>query len=116
MYVATAITVVLSGLLAITDYTIIWPIFGSANQLLAALALMAVAVWLKKSGKNHKMFTIPMIFMFIVTLLALIFLIKSNLAVGNMLLVVFPVLLFVLAIVLAYKGYQILSNANTDNK
>lgn len=115
MYVATGITVILGGLLAITDYTRIWPIFGSANQLLSALALMAVAVWLKKSGKNHKMFTLPMTFMFIVTLLALIFLIKNNLAVGNMLLVVFPVLLFILAIVLAYQGYKILNSTNTDD-
>ncbi len=90
----------------------LFSIFGSANQLLAALALLAVAVWLKKSGKNHKMFTLPMTFMFIVTLLALIFLIKNNLAVGNMLLVV---LLFILAIVLAYQGYKILNSTNTDD-
>lgn len=109
MYLATLITVSLSGLLAITDYTKIWPIFGSANQLLAALALMAVAVWLKKIGKNYKMFIIPMIFMFSVTLLALVFLIKSNLASGNMVLVIFPVLLFILALILAFKGYQIMS-------
>jgi len=109
MYASTTVTVILGGLLAITDYTKIWPIFGSANQLLAALSLMAVAVWLKKTGKNHKMFVIPMTFMFSVTLLALLFLIKNNLATGNMLLVIFPILLFILAIILAYQGYQILS-------
>lgn len=114
MYVSTSITVVLGGLLAITDYTRIWPIFGSANQLLAALALMAVAVWLKKSGRAYNMFVLPMIFMFSVTLLALVLLIKSNLATGNMLLVVFPALLFVLAIVLAYQGYQIMSKTEIE--
>lgn len=114
MYVSTSITVILGGLLAITDYTKIWPIFGSANQLLSALALMAVAVWLKNAGKKHNMFVIPMVFMFAVTLLALIFLIRDNLASGNMLLVVFPALLFVLAIVLAYQGFQVLSKTDIE--
>jgi len=75
---------------------------------------MAVAVWLKKIGKNYKMFVIPMIFMFAVTLLALLFLIKTNLATGNMLLVIFPILLFILAIVLAYQGYHIMSKTQVN--
>ena len=108
MYVSTAITVIIGGYLAAGGYARIWPIFGSANQLLAALSLLAVAVWLKKTGKNYHMLTIPMIFMLVVTLFALILLIKSNLAAGNYILVVFPVLLFVLAIVLAKEGYSII--------
>lgn len=108
MYVSTAITVIIGGYLAAGGYARIWPIFGSANQLLAALSLLAVAVWLKKTGKNYHMLTIPMIFMLVVTLFALVLLIKSNLAAGNYILVVFPVLLFVLAIVLAKEGYSII--------
>ena len=108
MYVSTAITVIIGGYLAAGGYARIWPIFGSANQLLAALTLLAVAVWLKKTGKNYHMLTIPMIFMLVVTLFALVLLIKSNLAAGNYILVVFPVLLFVLAIVLAKEGYSII--------
>lgn len=108
MYVSTAITVLIGGYLAAGGYARIWPIFGSANQLLAALSLLAVAVWLKKTGKNYHMLTIPMIFMLVVTLTALIFLIKSNLAAGNYILVVFPVLLFILAIILAKEGYSII--------
>ncbi|SET11904.1 carbon starvation protein [Natronincola peptidivorans] len=114
MYVATALTVVLGGALAVTSWSRIWPVFGSANQLLAALALMAVAVWLKKTGKNHKMFVIPTVFMFAVTLLALVFLIQSNLAAGNWILVLFPVLLFILAIILAYQGYKILTSVEVE--
>ena len=53
------------------------------------------------------MLVIPMIFMLIVTLFALVFLIKANLAASNYVLVVFPALLFILALVLAYKGYGI---------
>lgn len=108
MYVSTAITVAVGGYLAAGGYARIWPIFGSANQLLAALSLLAIAVWLKKTGKNYHMLTIPMIFMLVVTLSALVLLIKSNLAAGNYILVVFPVLLFILAIILAKEGYSII--------
>lgn len=108
MYVSTAITVLIGGYLAAGGYAKIWPIFGSANQLLAALSLLAIAVWLKKIGRNYHMLTIPMIFMLVVTLTALVLLIKSNLAAGNYILVVFPVLLFILAIILAKEGYSII--------
>ena len=108
MYVSTAITVLIGGYLAAGGYARIWPIFGSANQLLAALSLLAIAVWLKKIGRNYHMLTFPMVFMLVVTLSALVLLIKSNLAAGNYILVVFPVLLFILAIILAKEGYSII--------
>ncbi len=108
MYFSTAITVLIGGYLAAGGYAKIWPIFGSANQLLAALALLAVAVWLKKIGKNYHMMVIPMIFMLIVTLTALVFLIKANIVSQNYILVLFPVLLFVLAVILAKEGYGII--------
>jgi len=108
MYVSTAITVLIGGYLATGGYTKIWPIFGSANQLLAALALLAVAVWLKNTGKNYHMIVLPMVFMLVVTLSALILLIRSNIIAGNYLLVVFPVLLFILAVILAKEGYGII--------
>lgn len=107
MYVSTGITVVIGGYLALGGFAKIWPIFGSANQLLAALSLLAIAVWLKNIGKNYKMLIVPMVFMLVVTLFALVFLIRSNLAAGNWILVVLPALLFVLAIVLAIQGYKI---------
>ena len=108
MYVSTGITVVIGGYLAVGGYARIWPIFGSANQLLAALSLLAIAVWLKKSGRNYRMLNLPMVFMLAVTLTALVFLIKANIATGNYILVIFPLLLFVLAIVLAVEGYPII--------
>ncbi len=113
MYVSTAIIVVLASILAVGGYAVIWPIFGSANQLLSALALMAVALWLKKSDKSFNMITIPMVFMLIVTLSALILLIKSNFIAANYVLVVLPILLFILAIVLAVEGYKILFKKDT---
>lgn len=108
-YISTILTVILGGWLAMTGWDVIWPIFGSANQLLAGLALLSVAVWLKKEGKNYSMFTIPMTFMMVVTLLALIQLMQVNFAAANYILVIFPALLFALAIVLAVQGYKIIA-------
>ena len=70
-YVATIITVVLGIALGMTGYAKIWALFGAANQLLAALGLLAVAAWLGTMGKNNKMFLFPMAFMLIVTIASL---------------------------------------------
>ena len=77
--VATLITVVLRIFLGLNGYAHIWALFGAANQLLAALGLMAVATWLGQIGKNNKMFFIPMFFMLIVTICSLLLTIKTNL-------------------------------------
>lgn len=108
-YVATLITVVIGGLLAVAGYKKVWPIFGSANQLLAALALLTVAVWLKKEGKKNSMVTIPMVFMIAVTLVALVLLVKTNIVSGNYILVLFGVILFILAIVFIKEAYKFLA-------
>ncbi len=99
-YVSTGITVILSAALAFKGYKVIWPIFGSANQLLAAIALLALAVYLKKANKNYMVALLPMIAMFAVTLTALTFLIKTNIATGNFVLLFFAVALFILSFVL----------------
>lgn len=77
-YVATIITVVLGIALGMTGYAKIWALFGAANQLLAALGLLAVAAWLGKMGKNNKMFLFPMAFMLVVTIVSLIQTIITN--------------------------------------
>lgn len=113
-YVSTCITVVLGGGLAFKGWSSIWPLFGSANQLLAALALLALGVWLKQSGKEHKMATIPMVFMFAVTLVALVQLMIAN--ISNYLLLFFSVALFILAIVLIIQAQKVFSKASTVSK
>ncbi|WP_022779266.1 carbon starvation CstA family protein [Butyrivibrio sp. AE3009] len=70
-YVSTALTVVLGVALGMNGYTKIWPLFGAANQLLAAIGLLAVCTWLGSVGKNNKMFYIPMTFMLAVTICSL---------------------------------------------
>ncbi len=71
-YISTMVVVLLSILLlASGSFTMLWPIFGSANQLLAALALLTIAVWLMRKKINATFVTIPMFFMFTVTLTSL---------------------------------------------
>lgn len=114
MYVSTTITVVCSGLLAVMGYEKIWPIFGSANQLLAAIALMAIAIWLANSNKSFKEFIIPIIFMFIVTIVSLCFNIKANIGV-NYALVIIAVLLLVLAIILIKEAIVFIKKEKIKN-
>jgi carbon starvation protein len=53
-------------------YLVAWPIFGTSNQLLASLTLLAISVWMKKSGKNAWIAIIPTIFMLIMTIWSLV--------------------------------------------
>jgi carbon starvation protein len=57
-------------------YLVAWPIFGTSNQLLASLILLAISVWLIRSGKNALYSILPMIFMVGMTLWSLILLIE----------------------------------------
>ena len=70
-YVATVITLALAYALCLAGYTSIWPLFGSANQLLSALVLTALAVFLRVTGRKGWMLYVPMTFMFVVTMSAL---------------------------------------------
>ena len=116
-YVSTAITVVLGVALGMTGYAKIWALFGAANQLLAALGLLAVAAWLGKIGRNNKMFYIPMVFMLLVTLTSLVFTIitQVNLVTSGadvtwgIVRGVIAVLLIILAIDLVIEGVKALS-------
>ena len=111
-YVSTAITVVLGVALGLTGYSKIWPLFGAANQLLAALGLLAVCAWLGSIGRNNKMFFIPMVFMLIVTLTSLVQTIIAKLAVRDMWSMIqagLAVVLIVLAIDLAVTAFRTLS-------
>ncbi len=71
-YSTTAVCIIAAAALAVTDqWKVIWPVFGSANQLLAALTLATLTLWLAATRKPLWMAFIPMIFMFTVTIAAL---------------------------------------------
>lgn len=112
MYGATFLTVGLGVVLLIAGYTRIWPIFGSANQLLAALALLAITSHVVRSGKKSWETVIPLVFMFAVTLTALCFIIVQNIP-GRSSNAFLPlacvgVLLFVLAVMQIVEAVRVL--------
>jgi carbon starvation protein len=85
-------------------WKVIWPVFGSTNQLLGALAMMAVAAWLRNTGRKRMFILIPMIFMFCVTLAALA---QLCLRFGIASIVGFvATILFVLAVILLIEGIR----------
>ncbi|MDY2589627.1 MAG: carbon starvation protein A [Agathobacter sp.] len=113
-YFATILTLVLAYLLAKVGYAEIWPLFGSANQLLSVLALVACAVFLKKTKRQGCMLWIPMLFMMAVTFTALTMTIvkltgafvTTGLSLGNILQLIFAVLLLLLGVIVAIQGVK----------
>ncbi len=111
-FVATGITVGVGAALTFSGQTMsIWSVFGSANQLLAALALLALTAWVIKTKKNSIFIFIPMLFMFSVTLTALVMLMYQNLIIKNYTLSIISLLLFILSIILGIKAYTVLGNS-----
>ena len=110
-FVSTGITVVFGAALTFSGQTMsIWPVFGSANQFLAALALFALTVWVVNLKKGYLFVFIPMLFMFAVTLTALGMLIYQNFVINNYTLSIISVLLFSLAVLLGGKSLSVLLN------
>ncbi len=110
-YFATSITVVVGAALTFSGQSMsIWPVFGSANQLLAALALLALTVYVAHLNEKKSFILIPMLFMFSVTLTALGTLIYTNFISHNFILSFISALLFILAVLLGIKAYQVLVN------
>lgn len=71
-YVSTVVTLFFGFVLSLGGYNNIWSLFGSANQLLAALVLIALAVFLKTTGREGRMLYVPMTVMLLVTMTALV--------------------------------------------
>ena len=123
-YVATGITVVAGVLLGLNGYAKIWALFGSANQLLAGLALLAVATWLGNAGKDNKMFLLPMGFMLVVTICSLIINTKDQFVKiaaggadwGPWAQAIIGILLIVLSVVLAIEGITTIANSKKKAK
>lgn len=111
-YFATILTLVLAFGLAKIGYRNIWPLFGSANQMLSALALCAVALFLKHHQLNNKMVYVPMFMMLLVTYTALAQIIIKNLRVEhfvmatNGLQIIFGCLILGLGIVIGLRAVK----------
>jgi carbon starvation protein len=72
---ATALTVLPPALFVATagegSYRVFWTLFGTSNQLLAALTLLAISVWLHRSGRRYWFTLLPMLFVMTITLWSL---------------------------------------------
>lgn len=128
-YFATIITLIFGFMLSLGGYNNIWPLFGSANQLLSALVLIALAVFLKTTGRKGFMLWAPMFIMLAVTFTALVVSIvsicKKLFVTGGFvfltdgLQLIVAILLMVLGIMVAFNGFSKLFKKNkteTKNK
>ena len=116
-FVSTLVMVVIGCGMGFMSLSQIWGVFGAANQLLAGIAMLAVATWLGHMGKNNKMFFVPMIFMLAATLTSLVMTITAKVkliaaagaAWGDWFQMIWSIGLIVLAIILVIEGFQTMS-------
>jgi len=93
-----ALSVVLMWILAYSNaFSSLWPIFGAANQLLAALALLAVSAWLLLRKKRNFFTLIPAVFMIVTTVASLLILLANYYRSKNYVLMVADLLLLILS-------------------
>ncbi len=115
-WLATAGTLVLPLLFLLSTrekgYLVAWPIFGSSNQLLAALTLLALAVWLKHSGRRIGFLLLPLAVMFIMSLWSLVLLVKpfvtGSTGFDTLLSAAFGLILLVLSLFLLAETVRVL--------
>lgn len=121
--VGTLIALILTFVLAYTGtFNYIWVLFGSANQLMASLALMIASIWLVAERKQATFALVPMVFMYVTTMAAIVILcwqllhqaftrlgpggvaLASDKVVGNWVAGLIGIALFIAALVLAWDG------------
>ena len=85
----------------------IWPVFGTCNQLLAGLVALVIVVWLKKTGRSLSFVLGPMVFMNIVTIWALVLLLRQY---GRSAVGIIAAVLLLLAIVVIVEAYRTIKN------
>ncbi len=119
-HVATVVSMIAAMLLVLSGtWVYLWQLFGASNQLLAALSLLIVTVWLASTGRNPAFAGIPMVFMYVTTMAATLvtaynlyatILLKPNMAAvsvwGAWAMIIVALLLFVTALVIALDGWQ----------
>lgn len=115
--VATGIMVIIGCGMGFMNLSQIWGVFGAANQLLAGIAMLAVAAWLGNIGKNNKMFFVPMIFMLAATITSLCMTIINKIkliaaagaAWGDWFQMIWSIGLIVLAVLLVVEGFKVIT-------
>lgn len=117
MHISTITSMVLTMLLVLTGtWVYLWQLFGAANQLMAALSLLIVTVWLREQKKNPSFALWPTLFMYITTLAATLVTARNlfvtivpkggTAAAGAWVMIVIAILLFITALVIGWDGYN----------
>ena len=124
-YFATVITLVCGYILTQIGYSNIWPLFGSANQLLSALVLITLCVCLRVTGRENRTLLVPLVVMLCVTFTALvercIALVKAYNAGTAVFMVeglqlIIAVLLMVLGVIIVVHSGKVLFSKSTASK
>jgi len=84
----------------------IWPLFGSANQMLAALALLTGTLYFINKGLKKEIVLIPAFIMFTVTITALLNVIFNNIKTKNILLIIIGIILFITALYILFLPFK----------
>ena len=70
-HIASIVSMFLTLMLVLSGTWIyLWQLFGASNQLMAALSMLIVTLWLRSTGRNPAFAMYPMIFMYITTMAA----------------------------------------------
>lgn len=103
-YFSTAVVIFFAGYLAFGNWKVIWPIFGASNQLVAALALLVVTIYLWAMKKPTKYTIYPGIFVLLTTTAALIYQVGGFIGNRNYLLAIIGSILLILAVFMVREG------------
>ncbi len=122
MTVASLISMLLALFLLLTGtWVYLWQLFGASNQLMAALGLLIVTVWLRSTGRNPLYAAIPAVFMYITTMAAILvnaynqyvnvmtapaFAGQAIVQAGGWAMMIISLLLFVCAVIIAWDGWK----------
>ena len=109
-YIASFVIVVLSMALALSgEAASLWPIFGASNQLMSAITLLIISLWLLSKNTHWLVAIIPMIFMMIMSLWGVLQVINQQWN-ANMTLVIVGIILVVMSALLVALGVSVIAH------
>jgi carbon starvation protein len=95
---------------------IIWPLFGTTNQLMAALTLMIVTVILLRKGKTVWYTLAPLCFLLVMTLFALLIQLKTFYDDGNWLLIAMDLIILIASVLVTFESFSVLRREWGEHK
>ncbi|HCG76996.1 MAG: carbon starvation protein A [bacterium (Candidatus Ratteibacteria) CG_4_10_14_3_um_filter_41_18] len=107
-YLSTLVIVALAGWLALGNWQAIWPVFGAANQLVAALVLLIISLYLLIKNKPTRYTLIPGLFMLATTILALVYEANTFFRSGKLLLGVVAIILLILTFFIVGESISVI--------